>query len=297
MADHSISGVFPILQMPFNEAGRIVFEDLGSEVEYAIRGRVHGVGIAYGSEVNKLDDHERGEVLSAVVGQANGRIKVVMNTGAPSTVQAIHYTRAAKVLGADAVMITPPAIAGIPTALVSQHFVEVAGSTDIPTYMQDMNGASMNPTLLADLSNAHENLCYPKIETLPTPNRFSETSELAGRNLSMSGGANGVFFIEEIRRCAKGTMHGIALCDIVRKIWDAFQAGGEVAAKSMWNLYQPLVKLYTHAEGQMYWVAKEILRRRGVFTGAYPRMAAVKPDGGIFRELDSLMEGLGVAPI
>ena len=86
MADHSISGVFPILQMPFNEAGRIVFEDLGSEVEYAIRGRVHGVGIAYGSEVNKLDDHERGEVLSAVVGQANGRIKVVMNTGAPSTV-------------------------------------------------------------------------------------------------------------------------------------------------------------------------------------------------------------------
>ena len=297
MADRSFSGVFPILQMPFNEAGQIVFEDLRSEVEYAIRGGVHGVGIAYGSEVNKLDDHERDEALSAVVDQANGRIKVVMNTGAPSTVQTIHYTRAAKVLGADAVMIAPPAIAGIPTTLVSQHFVEIAGSTNIPIYMQDMNGASMSPTLLADLSKAHENLCYAKIETLPTPNRFTETGELAGSNLSMFGGANGVFFIEEMRRGAKGTMQGIALCDIVRKTWDAFQAGDQVAAESMWNLYQPLVKLYTLAEGQLYWIAKEILRRRGVFTQAYPRMPAVKPDDGIFRELDSLMERLGVAPI
>jgi 4-hydroxy-tetrahydrodipicolinate synthase len=283
--------------MPFNEAGQIVYDDLRAEVEYAIRGGVHGVGIAYGSEVNKLDDHERDEVLSTVVDQANGRIKVVMNTGASSTVQAVHYTRVAKVLGADAVMIAPPAIAGIPVPLVRQHFVDVAESAELPIFMQDMNGAAMAPALLADLAQAHENLCYAKIETLPTPNRFTETAELTGDSLSMFGGANGVFFIEELRRGAKGTMQGIALCDIVRKTWDHFQAGDEIAAEQTWNLYQPLVKLYTLAEGQLYWVAKEILRRRGVFTEAYPRLPAVKPDDGIFRELDSLMERLGVAPI
>ena len=83
----------------------------------------------------------------------------------------------------------------------------------------------------------------------------------------------------------------------MRKTWDAFQAGDEISAESMWNLYQPLIKLYTLGEGQLYWVAKEILRRRGVFTEAYPRMPAVKPDAGIYRELDSLMERLGMAPI
>ena len=201
MPDRNFAGVFPILQMPFNETGQIIFEDLRAEVEYAIRGGVHGVGIAYGSEVNKLDDHERDEALSAVVDQANGRIKVVMNTGAPSTVQAIHYTRAAKVLGADAVMIAPPAIAGIPTTLLRQHFIDVAGSSDIPIYMQDMTGAGMAPALMADLSSAHENLCYAKIETLPTPNRFSEPPRwpetgcrcLAGRTVSSSS-----------KRCAEG---------------------------------------------------------------------------------------------
>lgn len=283
--------------MPFNEAGAIIYEDLRAEVEYAIRGGVHGVGIAYGSEVNKLDDHERDEVLSAVVDQANGRIEVVMNTGAPSTVQTIHYTRVAKVLGADAVMIAPPAIVGIPTPLVRQHFIEVAEAAELPIFMQDMAGAAMAPALLADLALANENLCYAKIETLPTPNRFSETAELAGENISMFGGANGVFYIEELRRGAKGTMQGIALCDIVRKVWDLFHAEQEAQAESLWNHYYPLVKLYTLAEGQLYWVAKEILRRRGVFTSAYPRLPAVKPDAGIYRELDSLMERLGVAPI
>ena len=231
--------------MPFDDAGQILYEDLRAEVEYAVRGGVHGVGIAYGSEINKLDDHERDEVLSAVVDQAEGRIKVVMNTGAPSTVQAVHYTRVAKVLGADAVMIAPPVVPGIATSLVHQHFLEIAESTDLPIFMQDMRSASLSPATMVELSKAHENLCYAKIETLPTPNRFTETRELAGEGLSMFGGANGVFFIEEMRRGARGTMQGIALCDVVRKTWDAFQAGDEITAESMWNLYQPLVKLYT----------------------------------------------------
>ena len=118
--------------MPFDEAGQILYEDLRAEVEYAVRGGVHGVGIAYGSEIDKLDDHERDEVLSAVVDQAEGRIKVVMNTGAPSTVQAVHYTRVAKVLGADAVMIAAPVVPGIATSLVHQHFLEIAESSDLP---------------------------------------------------------------------------------------------------------------------------------------------------------------------
>ena len=297
MADRSFSGVFPILQMPFDEDGQILFEDLCAEVEYAVRGGVHGVGIAYGSEINKLDDHERDQVLSAVVDQAGGRIKVVMNTGAPSTVQAIHYTRVARVLGADAVMIAPPVIPGIAVSLIRQHFLDIAESADLPIFMQDMTGASLAPAMLAELAKSHKNLCYAKIETLPTPNRFSETRELAGESLSLFGGANGIFYIEEMRRGARGTMQGIALCDVVRKTWDAFQAGDEIAAESMWNLYQPLVKLYTLGEGQLYWVAKEILRRRGVFTQANPRLPAARPDAETFRELDALIERLGVAVI
>jgi hypothetical protein len=32
-------------------------------------------------------------------------------------------------------MIAPPAIAGIPTSLVRQHFIDVAESSEIPIFM------------------------------------------------------------------------------------------------------------------------------------------------------------------
>ena len=66
-----------------------------------------------------------------------------MNTGAPSTAQTINYGRVAKDLGADAVMIAPPAIPGIPTSLVRQHFLDIAEASDLPIFMQDMTGAAM----------------------------------------------------------------------------------------------------------------------------------------------------------
>ena len=72
MADRTFSGVFPILQMPFDDAGQILYEDLRAEVEYAVRGGVHGVGIAYCSEINKLDDHERDEVLTGGENEEQG---------------------------------------------------------------------------------------------------------------------------------------------------------------------------------------------------------------------------------
>ena len=194
MADRTFSGVFPILQMPFDDAGQILYEDLRAEVEYAVRGGVHGVGIAYGSEINKLDDHERDEVLSAVVDQAEGRIKVVMNTGAPSTVQAVHYTRVAKVLGADAVMIAPPVVPGIATSLVHQHFLEIAESTDLPIFMQDMRSASLSPARSTP-STRHPLLsATPKSKRCPHRTGLPKPANLRAKAFRCSAGRT-VFFL------------------------------------------------------------------------------------------------------
>ena len=289
-------GVFPILQTPFDSEGRIVIEDLRSEVEFAVRSGVHGVGIAFGSEIIKLDEHEREQVLGAVVDQANGRIEVVMNAGAPSTHTAVHYCRVAKVLGADAVMIAPPTVTGVPEALVKQYYLDIAGQCELPIFMQDVTGASLQPELMAELSREAENLNHAKIETLPTPPRFTATAELAGDRLSMFGGANGVHYVEEMRCGASGTMQGIAICDVVRQVWDLFEFGDDPGVAELWDKYQPLVKLYTAGGGASYWVAKEIMRRRGVISdsGAFPRAPARKPDDGTFDQIGELMDRLEI---
>ena len=73
-------GVFPILSTPFDLNDNIIFEDVEAEVEYAINSGVSGVAIALASEVYKLTNLERDELLTKVVSYSNQRIKVCMNT-------------------------------------------------------------------------------------------------------------------------------------------------------------------------------------------------------------------------
>ncbi|MEZ4674798.1 MAG: dihydrodipicolinate synthase family protein [Caldilineaceae bacterium] len=47
-------------------------------------------------------------MTTIVVDQVNGRVPVVINTGAPGTDLAVLYSRRAEELGADALMILPP---------------------------------------------------------------------------------------------------------------------------------------------------------------------------------------------
>ena len=67
-----MQGLFPILATPFDGADRIDVEDLRREVDFVIENGVHGVGIAFASEVMKLSEAERDVATRTVVEQAAG---------------------------------------------------------------------------------------------------------------------------------------------------------------------------------------------------------------------------------
>ena len=99
------------------------------------------------SEVFKFTESERDAVLKSVVDTANGRVKVVMNTGAEGTDATIHYSKRAEELGADALMIRPTTY--IPT-VASEHieyFVRIAESVGIPIFLQDQSTAAVPPAM------------------------------------------------------------------------------------------------------------------------------------------------------
>ena len=51
-------GVYPILITPFDDQYRVDAESLSSLVDFLVANGVHGVGVALGSEVFKLNDEE-----------------------------------------------------------------------------------------------------------------------------------------------------------------------------------------------------------------------------------------------
>jgi dihydrodipicolinate synthase/N-acetylneuraminate lyase len=295
MPDRTMKGVYPILSAPINEKGQLVFEDLEKQVEWCIEKGVHGLGIAVATEIYKFTEAERDEILRTVVKVANGRVKIVMNTGAESTDMAIYYSKRAEELGADALMIRPTSFIPMPASENIEYFGRIAESVSLPIFLQDQGTAQVPPGVAVQCAKRHENLCYIKVETPPTIPRMGETQELAkGTGLILFGGAGGAFAVEEFKRGSVGTMPGSTLPDMFARVWDSYQAGDEEAAQAEMRRHSPLINILAQGQGFANWVYKHIMVRRGVFSPGsdFARHPALKPDAEHYKEIDRLLESL-----
>lgn len=301
MVDRTMTGIFPILATPFDDRGRIDFEDLEREVEWMVSVGVGGVGIAVASEIYKLTDPERDEVLSSVVKQVDGRIPVVMNTGAMGTDVTVHYSKRAEELGANALMIRPPSFIAMPAGEVIEFFARVGASVTLPIFQQDQATAQVTPSMAIEIARRHENLCYIKVETAPTVPRMAETAELrdaasnagdGGGDLILFGGAGGAFLFEEVRRGSVGSMPGSTLPDVFVELWNLWHEGDEERAEAEFRRYGALMRTLKQPQGLDNWIYKEILVRRGIFKSAHARHPAVKPDQFQIYEIEQMLDEL-----
>ena len=301
MVNRDMRGIFPIISMPFNAGGEIVYDDLERQIEWLIGQGVHGLGIAMASEVFKLTESERDAVLSSVVKTANGRVPVVMNTGGEGTDVTIHYSQRAESLGADALMIRPTSY--IPTT-ASEHlafFTQVAESVGIPIFMQDQSTAPVPPAMAVECARANEKLCYIKVETPPTLPRLNDVKRLAGDDagLIVFGGMGGAFFLEELARGSVGSMPGATMPHVFVKVWDLWQSGDEQGAFREFDRYASLIRVLAQGQGLANWIYKHILYRRGVFDkeSTYARGPSLKPDELHYAEIDSELDRAGLLDV
>ncbi|MBI2965276.1 MAG: dihydrodipicolinate synthase family protein [Chloroflexi bacterium] len=297
MPDRTMQGVYPILSIPFDSKGRIATEDFERLIQWTVGHGVHGVGVAMASEIYKLTEAERDEVTRFVVKNVRGRAKVVINTGAEGTDVAIHYSKRAEGLGADALMIRPPTYVPSGGDETVDYFRRIAESVNIPIFLQDQSTAPVPPALAVRCAKAHPNLCYIKVEAPPTSPRVAETARLRGDSgLVIFGGAGGGFFLEELRRGSVGTMPGNTLPDVFVKVWNLWQAGKEAEAEREFNKYHALIRTLGQGQGLANWIYKDVLVDRGVIRAeaAFARHPSLKPDDIQRREVTRLLEELGL---
>jgi 4-hydroxy-tetrahydrodipicolinate synthase len=281
-------GVFPILITPFDDRDRIDEDSLRSVVDYNIGAGVHGLGIAYATEIPKLTEAERLRVAEVVIEQSGGRVPVVVNTGAPSTAATILYSRQAQDLGASAVMCTPPA-GGVPESETRAYFKSLSAAIGIPIFLQEA-GEAVGGALMRRIAEESERLRYAKVESAPPPRKVQEAVEHGEGLVTVFGGASGTHLIEELRRGSQGTMPWPSLPGAFVNVWDHWQAGDEGAARQVWEQeIQPVLRI-----GGL--VHKEILFRRGVIKS--PRFRSPAPPTALDeitqREFDEVCERLGI---
>lgn len=288
-----MQGIFPILVTPFDDRERVDEDDLRGLVEFNISAGVHGLGIALGSEILKLTEAERSQVISVVVDQTRGRVPIVVNTGAQANLPAALYSHQAEDLGAAAVMCLPPS--PVSASETRSYFKAISDAVHIPVFIQDTVVAPVSAGLIRQIADESEQVRYAKVESPPQPSQVQAAVEASGGLVHIFGGAGGTFLLEELRRGAIGTMPWPSQPHAFVQIWNAWQAGDERQAVDIHDReIAPLAKLSTAGLRLGHTIHKELLRRRGVIRRANVRAPSDPLDDITIGELDAICDRLGI---
>lgn len=288
-----LRGIIPILVTPFDAEDRIDEESLFNLVEFNLQAGVHGLGVALGSEIFKLTEAERGRLIDAVVGAVDGRVPVVVNTGAAGTALAVRQAVEAERSGADALMVYPPHFFPVGAEEVLAHYIAIDSATELAIVLQDIPQAPIAPGLALRIAERCPNVGYIKVETLPVVPRVSEMVMALEGRLTVFGGAGGTYFVEELRRGAFGTMPFCSQPAEFVEVWRRFRMGNETGAR---DLFQSTLMPVNHLAGQggdiFYHLHKRMLVRQGVLRSAAVREPTVHVDTVSNQEIEALLDRL-----
>lgn len=288
-----LQGIIPILLTPFDSEGGIDFDSLAREVEETLDAGVHGIGVAIGSEIFKLNREEKRLLLSAVVDKVAGRVPVIMNTSAPGTALAVDLAKDAEDAGADRLMIWPPDFFPMGAEAVTTHIKTIASATSLPIILQDVPQSPIPPALALAIAELVPQVDTIKVETQPTVTQAARMATAVGTRLSVLGGAGGGTLVEEYRRGGRGTMPFASQAKEFMAVWSCLEAGDEDhAEKLLENCILPVSRLGFQSGDLFYHVHKAILQRRGVFDTAIVRPPTCLPDETTLGELSRLLDRL-----
>ncbi len=288
-----LKGVVPILLTPFHEDGSIDVESLERLIDFDIEAGVHGLGVALGSEIFKLNEAERDLVARTVVRHVAGRVPVIINSGAAGTDLAVQYSQAAEATGAAALMVIPPHFMPVSADEIVDYYRAIDAHVGIPIALQDIPQAPIPPALALRIAQECRNVTLIKVETVPITLRLAEMTAAAGDVLTVFGGAGGSYFIEEMRRGSKGTMPFPSQPAALVETWDRFQAGDERGARRAFDgSIMAVNRLGAQAGDLFYHLHKQLLVRLGVFRTAVVRGPTMTIDTITQREIDDLIDDL-----
>ncbi|HEU4848274.1 MAG TPA: dihydrodipicolinate synthase family protein [Rubrobacteraceae bacterium] len=294
----TLHGVCTIALTPFTGEGDLDEESIDSLAGFYLNSGVHGVTIlGIMGEAHKLSDVERQAVTERYISAIGGRVPVVAGCSAVATRIVVERARAAEEAGAAAVMVAPPNNQRS-LDLVFEHYRRVAEAVSVPVVVQDEpvnTGVVMPAPFLARLVDEIEGCRHVKLEEAPTTIKISALLNNAKTEVGVFGGLGGMYFYEELARGAAGIMTGFAYPHVLVETYRRFVEGDKREAQEYFFRYLPLIRFEAQLGVGGVGIRKEILKLRGVISSSHVRFPAPALDEETLRELEDLVEVLGLA--
>ncbi|HEY5773614.1 MAG TPA: dihydrodipicolinate synthase family protein, partial [Chitinophagaceae bacterium] len=216
-------GVVPIIPTPFTEKEEIDEDALRKLIDFAISGGVGAACLpAYASEFYKLSDEEKLQVVKIAVDHSAGRMQIVAQSNHPSLKIAIKLAQANVKAGADIISLAVPRIFSLPENSLKEYLSEFIKSVpETPVLIQDFNpgGSSISVEFIKELMNENPNFKYLKLEEPLCAPKFEAIIKATEGKVGLLEGWGGLYMLELIPIGIVGVMPGLAVSDILQKIF------------------------------------------------------------------------------
>jgi 4-hydroxy-tetrahydrodipicolinate synthase len=240
-------GILPAIITPFQEnlQRELDIEGLRSNIAFLLEEGVHGIvpcGSTGESATLSFEEHER--VISETIDAVNGKVPVVAGTGSNNTAEALRFTRAAKDLGADGVLVISPYYNKPNRSGLVKHYTQIA-DIGIPVIMYNVpgrTGQNLLPDLVCELAR------HPGIAGIKEASgNISQVSEIIEGTLDedfvvLSGDDTLTFPVLALG--GTGVISVAANVEPARmvQLYERFAAGELSGAKSMHYALSPLFR-------------------------------------------------------
>lgn len=292
MPENELFGVVPIVPTPFTEDEEIDEAALRRLIDFAIAGGINAVCLpAYASEFYKLSDDEKLRVVRIAVAHAAGRIRIVAQSNSPSLKIAIRLAQANVKAGADVISLAVPRIFGLPEASIYEYLSRfLAAIPTTPVLVQDFNpgGSSISVGFIKGLMEKHANFKYLKLEEPLCAPKFEEIIKATGKKVGLFEGWGGLYMLELTPLGIAGVMPGLAVADILQKVFVLRKQGKDNEAFDLFEKVMPQIFFSLQNMELFHYAEKELLIARGVLTNSIARKAAYIPDPSSVRYIKEL---------
>ena len=291
----TLHGIIPIIATPFHPDGSLDLDSQARLVDHLLDQGVHGLALfGNAGEGYTLLPDERVTLLDLIAKRAASSTPIVVGVGATGTDAAVALCRQAESQGAAGLMVLPPYYLRPDGEGLMHFFGQISDAVSIPIMVQDaplLTQVPMPPALLARMAKEIEHVKYAKIEAPPTAPKMSSVAEAGGDALTLFGGLNGQFMIEEFQRGARGQMPAADMTRNYVEVWKHLESGDTQSAWDLFTRALPLIR-FELQPGLGVSAVKHNLVEKGVIRSATVRHPTRSLDSVGFDELKILRERL-----
>ena len=239
-----LKGICVPICTPFADDGKRLDEGaLKAHLDWMVEAKVHIVAVCGGTgEFPFLSEPEKRRIAEIAGKQIAGRSKLIVQTSAIRTEDAVENSKHAEGAGADALLILPPYFEGPGETGVRWHFEQIGKAIKIPIMVYNIpqfSGFDITPEVYARLRQI-DNVRYIKDST----SNMLRIEQLSAMGPGVFNGCD-YLNLSGLMAGASGCFWGgaNAMPKEAVRLFELYEAGKLSEALTLWHRMQPLNRL------------------------------------------------------